>query len=50
MRGAVRFFFIATFVSKYLGDGNILTPAMAAWLPILVFGPLALVKFDSVHT
>jgi len=44
------FFFIVTFVCKYLGDGNILAPAMAAWLPILLFGPLALVKFDSVHT
>jgi lipopolysaccharide export system permease protein len=43
-------FFAVTFVSQFLGDQNILTPPMAAWLPILIFGPMALVKFDAVHT
>lgn len=43
-------FFAVTFLSKYLGDANILTPPLAAWLPILIFGPMALVKFDAVHT
>ena len=43
-------FFAVTFICKYLGDGNILTPPLAAWLPILIFGPMAVVKFESVHT
>ncbi len=43
-------FFSATFACKYLGDSNFLSPALAAWLPVLLFGPMALVKFDAVHT
>jgi lipopolysaccharide export system permease protein len=43
-------FFTALFVSRQLGDKDILSPALAAWLPVLVFGPLAFVKFDAVHT
>jgi len=34
-------FFAAIFASKQLGDTDILSPALAAWLPVLVFGPLA---------
>jgi lipopolysaccharide export system permease protein len=33
-----------------LGDNDILGPALSAWLPVLFFGPLALVLFDAVHT
>jgi len=43
-------FFAAIFASKQLGDTDILSPALAAWLPVLVFGPLAFVMFDAVHT
>jgi len=43
-------FFAAVFASKQLGDHDILSPALAAWLPVLVFGPLAFVMFDAVHT
>jgi lipopolysaccharide export system permease protein len=43
-------FFAAVFASKQLGDSDILSPALAAWLPVLVFGPLAFVMFDAVHT
>jgi lipopolysaccharide export system permease protein len=43
-------FFTACFASKQLGDGEYLAPALAAWLPVLVFGPLAFVMFDAVHT
>ena len=43
-------FFAAIFAAKQLGDKDILSPALAAWLPVLVFGPLALVMFDAVHT
>lgn len=35
---------------KYLGDSDYVSPPLAAWLPVLVFGPVTLVSFDSIHT
>jgi lipopolysaccharide export system permease protein len=43
-------FFGACFACKHLGDNEFLSPALAAWLPVLGFGPLAFVLFDAVHT
>jgi lipopolysaccharide export system permease protein len=43
-------FFAACFASKQLGDNEYLSPALAAWLPVLAFGPLAFVLFDAIHT
>ena len=43
-------FFVACFACKLLGDNDYLSPALAAWLPVLLFGPLAFVLFDAVHT
>jgi lipopolysaccharide export system permease protein len=43
-------FFAACFACKFLGDSEYLSPALAAWLPVMVFGPLAFVMFDAVHT
>jgi lipopolysaccharide export system permease protein len=43
-------FFGACFGCKHLGDHEYLTPALAAWLPVLFFGPLGFVLFDAVHT
>jgi lipopolysaccharide export system permease protein len=43
-------FFAAIFASRQLGDSDMLSPALAAWLPVLVFGPVAFVMFDAVHT
>ncbi len=43
-------FFLCSYGCKMLGENDYLTPALAAWLPLLVFGPLALVFFDAVHT
>jgi lipopolysaccharide export system permease protein len=43
-------FFFACFFCKYLGEYEHLSPAFAAWLPVIVFGPLAFVMFDAVHT
>jgi lipopolysaccharide export system permease protein len=44
------FFFAACFACQQLGNNDILSPALAAWLPVLFFGPLAFVLFDAVHT
>src|SRR5665213_517922 len=43
-------FFIAQYSCKMLGENEILPPALAAWAPVLGFGPLSLVLFDAVHT
>jgi lipopolysaccharide export system permease protein len=43
-------FFGACFLCKHLGDNEYLAPALAAWLPVLAFGPLAFVLFDAIHT
>jgi lipopolysaccharide export system permease protein len=43
-------FFGACFTCKHLGDNEYLSPALAAWLPVLFFGPLAFVLFDAIHT
>jgi lipopolysaccharide export system permease protein len=43
-------FFTAQFVAKSLGDNEYVSPALAAWMPVLIFGPLSLALFDAVHT
>jgi lipopolysaccharide export system permease protein len=43
-------FFGAFFTCKSLGENDFLSPTLAAWLPVMVFGPLSVVMFDSVHT
>ena len=48
--GIVRLFFISCFACQALGNYEYLSPALAAWLPVLVFGPLSLVMFDAIHT
>jgi lipopolysaccharide export system permease protein len=41
--------FVATFVMFQMG-GIQLSPLWAAWLPVLVFGPFALVMMDAIKT
>lgn len=43
-------FFAICYCCKMLGDADILPPALAAWMPIIGFGPLSLAMFDAVHT
>jgi lipopolysaccharide export system permease protein len=43
-------FFGVQYSCKMLGDNDYLSPALAAWAPVLCFGPLALTMFDAVHT
>lgn len=35
---------------KALGDTDYISPPLAAWLPVMIYGPVALVSFDAVHT
>jgi len=43
-------FYLCLLGSKYLGDQGYVTPPLSAWLPVLLFGPITVVAFDSVHT
>lgn len=43
-------FFAAQFACKSLGDSEYVSPAFAAWLPVLFFGPLCFTMFDAIHT
>ncbi|MFO0878063.1 MAG: LptF/LptG family permease [Gemmataceae bacterium] len=43
-------FFASCYACKMMGDYEYLTPALAAWLPVITFGPFAIVMFDAVHT
>ena len=43
-------FYVVVLGCKYLGDMDLIAPPLAAWLPILLFGPVAVVWFDAVHT
>ena len=43
-------FFVTGFGCKMLGDNQLLSPTLAAWLPVVLFGPFAFVLFDAVHT
>ncbi len=48
--GICALFFAAGIASKNLGDSEYLSPIMAAWLPVLVFGPVGFVLFDAIQT
>jgi lipopolysaccharide export system permease protein len=43
-------FFAVCFACQQLGDKEYVAPALAAWLPVLIFGPMAFVMFDAIHT
>lgn len=44
------FFIVKTLASAMGGSGYLASPAMAAWIPLLVIGPLAYVRFRDVQT
>jgi lipopolysaccharide export system permease protein len=43
-------FFATCNACRMMGDNEYLTPVMAAWLPVVLFGPLAVVQFDAIQT
>src|SRR5262249_41570410 len=48
--GLCAFFFAACFACQQLRTNDIVSPALAAWMPVMFFGPLAFVLFDAIHT
>jgi lipopolysaccharide export system permease protein len=43
-------FFAAVFGGKFLGTADYVSPALAAWLPVLIFAPLSFALYDAIHT
>ncbi|MCI0459918.1 MAG: LptF/LptG family permease [Gemmataceae bacterium] len=48
--GLCALFFAVCFGCRFLGEKEFLSPALAAWLPVLLFGPLSFAMFDAIHT
>ncbi|QDT09494.1 LptF/LptG family permease [Planctomycetes bacterium K23_9] len=44
------FFVLKTFASVMGGNGYLISPAIAAWVPLLVIGPVAYVRLRDVQT
>ncbi|MCC6407662.1 MAG: LptF/LptG family permease [Planctomycetes bacterium] len=44
------FYFCAEFLARELGIEGVLSPLLASWLPILLFGSLGLALYDSMRT
>jgi lipopolysaccharide export system permease protein len=43
-------FYGVVFTSHYLGTNDILSPELAAWIPLIGFGTLAVFRWDSIKT
>lgn len=43
-------FYAVIYACKYLGENDLIGPPLAAWLPVLIFGPVAVSMFDAIHT
>lgn len=43
-------FYITVLACKFAGDNDILPAPLAAWLPVILAGPVAVALFDAIHT
>ena len=43
-------FYGTVFACKFLGNSDYIAPALAAWLPVIIFGPFGLALYDAIHT
>jgi len=46
----VALFYVTVLACKYAGDQDFLPAPLAAWLPVILAGPLAVSLFDAIHT
>lgn len=35
---------------KAMGDADYISPPLAAWCPVFIYGPMAILSFDMIHT
>ncbi len=43
-------YYVCVLGCKALGDSDYISAALAAWLPVMIYGPSALVAMDAIHT
>ena len=43
-------FYVCVQGCKFLGNNDYVSAPLAAWLPVLIFGPITLASFDAIHT
>jgi lipopolysaccharide export system permease protein len=48
--GTSGLFYSMTFVSQYLGGHEVYSPEMAAWAPLILFGTVAVVRWDTIRS
>lgn len=48
--GMCAVFYGVVFACKFMGDAGFVSPALAAWMPVLLFGPIAIALHDAIHT
>ncbi len=48
--GTSALFYGTTFLVQYLGNNKVITPELAAWVPIIGFGTFAVARWDRIRT
>ena len=48
--GTSGLFYSVNFMSQYLGAHDVLAPELAAWAPLIVFGTVAVARWDTIRT
>jgi len=48
--GLCGMFFVGVIIARMLGEKELFSPPLAAWLPVFIFGPLSFSLFDAVQT
>ncbi len=43
-------FYSVNFMSQYLGGHEVYSPEMAAWAPLILFGTVAVARWDTIRT
>ncbi len=48
--GTAAVFYAANFVFSYLGEHEVMSPELAAWVPLIAFGTVAVARWDAIRT
>ena len=48
--GTSGLFYAVNFMSQYLGSHDVYSPELAAWAPLIVFGTIAVARWDTIRT
>lgn len=43
-------YYVCLLGCKFLGDSGYVSPPLAAWIPVLIYGPLMIASVDAIHT